>query len=170
MSTEKHVFPTTGLSQGDFDQNRVITVEWDPRAEYAWDEGVAIGKYLQGLKEGKLLGRVCRQCRRRLIPPRMFCEQCYRPTDEWFEAADTGAVKTFSLCYVTWDMIKLDRPQIPAVIDIDGASRGMGILHLLGEVDPSAVHIGMRVRAVWKPPEERMGEITDILYWKPIGR
>jgi len=169
MSTETHVFPTTGLSQEDFDQNRVITVAWNPRAEYGWDEGVAIGHYLQGLKEGKLLGRVCHKCRRRMIPPRMFCEQCFRPTDEWFEAADTGTVKTFSLCNITWDMIKLDRPQIPAVIDVDGASPGMGIMHLLGEVDPQAVRIGLKVKAVWKPADRRTGEITDILYWKPIG-
>jgi len=169
MSTQQRVFPATGLSESDFEQNRIITVEWNPRAEYAWDEGVAIGRYLQGLKEGKLIGRVCRNCRRRMIPPRMFCEQCFRPTDEWFEAQDTGTVKTFSLCYVTWDMIKLDHPQIPAVIDVDGASRGMGILHLLAEVDPQAVHVGMKVRAVWKPPEQRAGEMTDIRYWRPTG-
>lgn len=169
MSTETHVFPTNGLSQSDLDQQRVITVAWNPRAEYAWDEGVAIGRYLQGLKDGKLIGRVCRKCRRRLIPPRMFCEQCFRPTSQWFEAGDTGSVKTFSLCYVTWDMIKLERPQIPAVIDIDGASPGMGIMHLLGEVEPKDVHIGMKVKAVWKPPDQRVGAITDILHWKPLS-
>jgi uncharacterized OB-fold protein len=168
MSTETHVFPTTGLSQEDFDQSRVITVAWTPRAEYGWDEGAAIGRYLQGLKEGKLLGRICHKCRRRMIPPRMFCEQCFRATDEWFEAADTGTVKTFSLCNITWDMIKLDRPQIPAVIDVDGASTGMGIMHLLGEVDPQAVRVGLKVQAVWKPADQRAGEITDILYWKPM--
>jgi len=168
MATHNHVFPTTGLSQSDFDQNRVVTVDWVPRAEYAWDEGVAMGRYLQGLKEGKILGRVCHKCRRRLVPPRMFCEQCFRPTDEWFEAGDTGTVKTFSLCYVTWDMIKLDQPQIPAVIDIDGASPGMGIMHLLGDADPQAVRIGMKVWAVWRPVDQRAGAITDILYWKPM--
>jgi uncharacterized OB-fold protein len=41
-------------------------------------------------------------------------------------------------------------------------------MHMLGEVDPQAVHIGMRVQAVWKPPEEREGAITDILYFKPL--
>ncbi len=169
MSNENRVFPSIGLSQDDFDQNRVLTVAWNPRAEYDWDEGVAIGGYLHGLKDGKLLGRVCHKCRRRVIPPRMFCEQCFRPTDEWFEAADMGTVKTFSLCYVTWDMVKLEQPQIPAVIDIDGASPGMGILHLLGEVEPQAVHVGLKVKALWKPAEQRAGAITDILYWKPVG-
>jgi len=168
MSMEKHVYPTSGLSEKDFEQKQVITVAWTPRAEYEWDEGVAIGRYLQGLKEGKLIGRVCHHCRRKLIPPRMFCEQCFRPTDEWFEAGDTGTIKTFSLCYVTWDMIRLEHPQIPAVIDIDGASAGMGIMHLVSEVDPKAVRIGMKVKAVWKAADKREGAITDILYWKPM--
>ena len=43
-----------------------------------------------------------------------------------------------------------------------------GIMHKLGEVDPDAVKIGMRVQAVWKPEEEREGSITDILYFKPV--
>jgi hypothetical protein len=44
----------------------------------------------------------------------------------------------------------------------------MGILHMLGEVGPDDVKIGMKVRAVWKKPEDRTGAITDILYFKPI--
>ena len=98
----------------------------------------------------------------------MFCEWCFCPTDEWVYLQDTGTVKTFSLCYITWNMISLTRPQIPAVIDIDGASKGMGIMHLLGEVEPDQVKIGMRVQAVWKPAAERQGAITDILYFKPL--
>jgi hypothetical protein len=58
---------------------------------------------------------------------------------------------------------------MPAVIEIDGASTGHGILHKLGDVDPQALHIGMRVRAVWKPAKQRTGAITDILYFKPTG-
>jgi uncharacterized OB-fold protein len=55
------------------------------------------------------------------------------------------------------------------VIDVDGASTGMGIMHLLGEVDPQTVRIGLKVKALWKPAEQRDGAITDILYWKPMG-
>ena len=65
-------------------------------------------------------------------------------------------------------MVRLQEPQIPAVVEIDGASAGMGIMHLLGEVNPDTVKIGMRVQAVWKPPEERTGAITDIAYFKPL--
>jgi uncharacterized OB-fold protein len=67
-------------------------------------------------------------------------------------------------------MKRLQQPQIPAVIDIDGASKGMGIMHMLGQVEPDAVQIGMRVQAVWKQAAERQGDITDILYFAPMGK
>jgi uncharacterized OB-fold protein len=40
-------------------------------------------------------------------------------------------------------------------------------MHLLGEVDPKDIKIGMKVKAVWKDPKDRTGAITDIKYWKP---
>jgi hypothetical protein len=102
-----------------------------------------------------------------MIPPRMFCERCFRPTDEWVYVKDTGRIITFSLCYVTWDVRRLKQPQIPAVIEIDGASPGMGILHAVKKVPPKQVKIGMPVRAVWKPSAQRVGSIIDIAYWEP---
>jgi uncharacterized OB-fold protein len=89
--------------------------------------------------------------------------------NEWIPLMDTGSVNTFSLCYVTWDMRRLERPEISAVVDIDGTSPRAGILHLLGEVEPEDVRIGMRVRAVWKDPGEREGAITDLKYFRPTS-
>src|ERR671910_847677 len=72
-----------------------------------------------------------------------------------------------ALCYVSWDVRRLKQPEIPAVIEIDGASRGMGILHLISKVAPRDVHVGMRVTAVWRTASKRTGSITDIAYWMP---
>ncbi len=165
---KEYVYDSVYLRRDDFEEGRVLFETWDPNACYAWDAGVAIGRYLQELKAGRLIGRQCPQCRQVLIPPRMVCESCFYPTAHWVELEDTGTVLTFSRCYITWDMIKLEKPQMPAVIEIDGASPGMGIMHMLGEVDPDTLEIGMRVQAVWKPPEEREGAITDIRYFKPL--
>jgi hypothetical protein len=63
---------------------------------------------------------------------------------------------------------RIKEPEIPAVINLDGASPLHGIMHKLGEVDPKEVNIGMRVKAVWKPASKRQGSINDILYFKPI--
>lgn len=159
--------PGTPLTKAEF-ETEVLSTRWVPEARYAWDAGIAIGRYLEALQEGVILGSRCHRCQRTVVPPRLFCESCFRPMDEYVPLQDTGTVNTFSLCYVTWDVRRIDEPEIPAVIEIDGADPGMGILHLLGEVNPEEVHIGMRVQAVWKPEEERVGAITDIRYFRPI--
>jgi len=62
----------------------------------------------------------------------------------------------------------LEESEIPAVIDIDGTNPLVGIMHKIGGVDPKDVKIGMKVKAVWKPEDEREGSILDIKYFKPV--
>lgn len=163
------------LKESDFKEGRVFFTHGEPGTAYRWDAGYAIGRFLAGLKEGKILGVKCDRCGRVVVPPRLFCEKCFKEMDHWIQLPDTGTVNTFSLCYISWDMKRLKDPEIPAVIDIDGTDRGdgkpVGFLHKLGEVDTETLKkrgVGMRVRAVWKPVEQREGRITDILYFKPI--
>jgi len=163
----KH-FPGTSLSESDFSEGKVLFTYDEMRGEFAWDTGIGIGAYLAGLKRGQILGAYCPSCRKTVVPPRVVCEWCFRPIEQIVPLQDTGIVNTFSLCYVTWDMQRLTQPEIPAVVEIDGASPLHGILHKLGEVDPQQVHVGLRVQAVWKPEDERQGAITDILYFKPL--
>jgi uncharacterized OB-fold protein len=101
-----------------------------------------------------------------LVPPRMFCERCFRSTDAWVQVESTGVVQTFSICHVRWDMEPLEVPELPAVIAIDGSDGGF--LHTLGEVEPDEVRIDMAVEAVWKPVSERVGSILDIAYFRPM--
>ena len=74
--------------------NKAITATWQPDLCYDWDNGPAISRYLAELKQGRLIGKHCRKCSRILLPPRMFCELCWRPTDEWVYVQDTGTVNT----------------------------------------------------------------------------
>jgi len=167
MSANIENFPGTPLSQADFDEGKILTTHWKPKLEYGWDAGVAISRYLAELKNGRLIGIKCNRCRRTVVPPRVVCEWCWEPMEDWVYLEDTGTVNTFSICYIRWDATRAKEPQIPAVIEIHGASRGAGILHLLDEVNPDDVTIGMKVQAVWKPAEERSGSITDIKYFRP---
>jgi uncharacterized OB-fold protein len=166
--------PGTSLTEHALSQGDALISHWRVKSDYAWDMGVAVSKFLAGMKEGVLLGVYCGRCDRTLLPPRAFCELCFVPLSRWVELKDTGTVNTFSVSYVNWDATRRQTPEVPAVIEIDGASPGMGIMHLLGEVGEdlgavrAAVSIGTRVQAVWKPPEEREGAITDIRYFKPI--
>jgi uncharacterized OB-fold protein len=156
----------TSLSDAEF---RAATGAVEQRLDtrYEWDAGEAVGAFLDGLREQRILATTCVSCGRTLVPPRKFCERCFRPTDGWTEVPHTGTVETFSLCHVTWDMQPLDEPQIPAVIRLDGTSEG-GFLHLLGEVAPDDVRAGMQVEAVWKPAGSRVGSILDIVHFRPM--
>ena len=169
----KH-FPGTSLSEKDFADGKILFNHDALKAEFAWDTGIAIGAYLAGLKRGEILGAYCATCRKIVVPPRTVCEWCFHPMDEYVPVLDTGTVNTFSLCYVTWDVKRITEPEIPAVISLDGASElgdtsviMGGIMHKIGGIEPDKVKIRMRVKAVWKPEEERSGSITDILYFEP---
>ncbi len=171
MQEKVKVSGGTALSDDDIRSGKIFVTEDSLNCAYAWDTGVAINRYLAELKKGKIIAIKCRDCRRIMIPPRLFCELCYVPCSDWLYVQDTGTVNTFSICHVNWDASRIkegEKPHLPAVIEIDGASEGMGIMHILGEVEPDQIKIGMKVQAVWKPDEERTGSITDIKYFKPI--
>jgi uncharacterized protein len=168
MTVKIKEFPGISLSEQDFEDGKILYNFDKLNGIYGWDTGIGIGSYLASLKEGVILGSYCSTCRKTVVPPRTVCELCYRPMEKYVPIKDTGTVNTFSLCYVTWDVKRIKEPEIPAVIDLDGASPIHGIMHMLGEIDPKDVKIGMRVQAVWKPAKDRQGSINDILYFKPI--
>jgi len=141
-----------------------------PDLSYAWDNGLAITSYLDGLKNGKIRGSYCRRTQRMMIPPRAFSELGnLDPVSEYFELADTGTVMTYTISNVDWASLPLPEGQVNifAVIAIDGAAEYTGLVHKLGEVEPKDITVGMRVKAVWKKAEERTGSILDILYFAP---
>lgn len=169
MSVKIKEYPGTPVKIADLRSGAIPSVRFDLKAKYAFTAGIAYSRYLSELKEGRIIARKCRKCARVLVPPRMFCEVCFKPTDEWVYVSDEGEILTYSVSYVGPLAERLKEPTIVAVIKLDGASPGMGILHRLGEVRPEDVRIGMRVKAVWRPEAEREGSVNDIAFFKPIG-
>jgi len=169
MSEKIKHYPGEELKSEDIREGRVPTEKFRPNAKYAWSAGIAIGRFLEELKKGRIIASTCSKCGRIMVPPRIYCELCFKPTDGWTYVKDTGTINTFSASYLAADASRLKEPIIVAIIDLDGASKSMGIIHKIGEVeDWKQLRIGMKVKAVWKPPEEREGAITDIKYFKPI--
>ncbi|HZA24778.1 MAG TPA: zinc ribbon domain-containing protein, partial [Dehalococcoidia bacterium] len=83
-------FSGTSLTDHALTTGEVLSSEWHVKSEYSWDAGLAIGTFLEGLKQGKILGMKCPECRRIVVPPRAFCELCFRPINDWMELPDTG--------------------------------------------------------------------------------
>ena len=156
------------LSQKQIDRGSALQTRYRPEAKYSWAAGQAMSRFLEELQNGKLIARKCHACQRTLFPPRMFCEQCYRPTDEWVYVKDSGTIETFSVSYLDKDAKRITEPIFVGVVSVDGASPQMGMMHYFGEVTKETIRIGMKVKAVWKPPPERTGSVLDIRYWKPL--
>lgn len=135
---------------------------------YNWSAGIAGSRFLRELKENaRIMGTKCTKCNRILVPPRIFCEECFSKVDTWEVVQETGIIETFAVSYYSATMELLETPQIIAVIKFDGTDAGM--VHFLGETDdPKKIKIGQKVRAVFKDKEERTGSILDIKYFKLI--
>ncbi len=170
LSSKVTRYRGTEISPEEVAAGKHLITTYQTTMKYSWTSGVAISRFLDGLKEGQLWGRKCNGCGRTMVPPRMYCEECFRPTDEWVRVKDTGKVNTFSISYVNNDASRRKKPIVVAVVELDGASPEMGILHLIGDVDPREVEVGMKVKAEWKPAARRTGAITDIAYFGPAGR
>jgi uncharacterized OB-fold protein len=151
--------PGTHVSNKDISERKVNYTWWEPEVQYSWSLGPAMSRFLQELKAGRLIGKNCDRCKRVIVPPRMFCEYCYGPT---------GAVETFSISYLDPDARRIKDPILIGVISIDGAAPQHGFMHYFGEMKPEELKIGMKVKAVWKPENEREGSIKDIKYFKPL--
>ncbi len=149
------------------DLEKIPHVRAKPNAKYAWAAGMAISRFLDELKNGKIIGRVCKNCERVLVPPRMFCERCYKPTTEWVYLPGTAVVETFSISYIDQSANRIKEPILVGTVAFDGAPPDCGIMHYFGEVEPEKLQIGMPVEPVWKPKEERVGSVLDIRYFRP---
>ena len=100
LSSKIRAYGGTEIDLKDLDAGKFLVTHYDTALRYSWTSGVAIGRFLEGLKEGELWARKCNKCGRTLIPPRAYCEEDFTPTDEWVRVKDTGTVNTFSISYV----------------------------------------------------------------------
>lgn len=146
----------------------IVPGKWE--IPYRHSAGEVGTKFYEGLKQKKILGLRCPKCKRVIVPPRLFCDRCLVPMNEWVEVKDTGTIVTFTICY--WKFTGLpEPPYCVAWIKLDGADEG--ILHFVGGVDLSdpkkaleKIRVGARVKAKWR--EKRTGSILDIEYFEPI--
>jgi len=101
-------------------------------------------KFIEALKEGKLMGTKCKKCGVRYLPPRAHCK-CGSHEVEWYEAPIRG--KLFSYTLVTFppeSMIKY-APYILAVAELEDGSR---LLAQTTGVSPKTLQVGLPVQVV----------------------
>jgi uncharacterized OB-fold protein len=137
------------------------------RLRYEHTASAAESAYLRGLAEGRLIGQRCPVCGKVYIPSRGVCPADGVPADTPVELPDVGTVTTFSIVNVGYPGQKVTPPYVAAAVLLDGAD--IAFQHLILGCDPGDVHLGMRVRAVWRPPGERDTTAFAISHFEPAG-
>lgn len=134
------------------------------RLEYTYRRSVGpvLGRFLGGLREGRIEGIRARDGRV-LVPPQEYDPVTAEALEEWVPVGPGGVVVSWA--WITQPLPKqpLRRPFAWALIRLDGAHTAM--LHAVDAGDSSAMRTGMRVTARWRP--DRAGDIRDIESFVP---
>lgn len=158
------------------DEAELLVQERILEVRFHWSAGPYLGRFLGMLKEeGRLWVVRCPGCKRILMPPRIVCGICYTETppfpNGWFPLSGRGRL-------LDWERViypQMDpetgtiRPE-PYIHGTFALDEGVLFTHYLGpeDLDESTLREGLRVEAVVKPKEERVGKPTDIRYFKLV--
>ncbi|MBI5586708.1 MAG: Zn-ribbon domain-containing OB-fold protein [Deltaproteobacteria bacterium] len=136
----------------------------------------AAGQYLtRALTElrdnGRFYGVKCPKCGRVQLPPRIVCAECLVRNEEWVELGLEGTLKAFTIMYLPLNDPTTGKPHNPPFVygsvQLDEATSVLD--HLVNiEPDMDKIWVGMRCRIVLRPQEERIGDLSDILYFQPL--
>jgi hypothetical protein len=142
-----------------------IVEHQDLKVPYRYSMGATTSKFFIEIRDQKkILGIRCPKCKVVFVPPRSTCGRCFSPLDKWVKVSDQGTLQTYTIVHYPTPVQPAPTPLIYGVIKLDGADTGLA--HLINEADYEKLRVGMRVRAVFK--EERVGNMLDILYFKPV--
>ncbi len=131
---------------------------------YRYSYGEHYDRFYREMRDNKRIMAVeCPKCGAVLLPPRPYCGFCYTPVDGWVQVSDEGTLLTYTVVYLPFIGQPTEPPYIYAFIMLDGA--GVQFPHILGEIEPPDVRVGMRVKARWS--EDRKGTLHDIEYFRP---
>ena len=151
--------------RGDADP---VTITVTPvRLRYEHTASAAESAYLRGLADGRLIGRRCPACGKVYVPSRGVCPADGVPADSQVELPDVGTVTTFSIVNVGYPGQQVTPPYVAAAVLLDGAD--IAFQHLILGCDPGDVHLGLRVRAAWRPRAEWDTTAETISHFEPAG-
>jgi len=137
--------------------------------------GLRLSKFFTTLRdEAKILALKCPQCQRVIFPPRPVCGFCRitvgEKEEDWLALSDEGTVVSFQVATerevdrVTGRIV--GQPNPCGFIRLDGGDEWTILVHYLEMIDIERLRRGMRVKAVWKPKDERRGRMSDIAYFR----
>lgn len=139
---------------------------------YRFAAGKYLSRFLLELRDnGKFLGIRCPVCKRVQLPPRIVCAVCHVKNSEWVELGRDGTLTAFTIMHLPLTDPTTGKPHEPPFcygsVRLDGSDSVVDYF-LNVEPDIRRLRVGMRMRVVLKPREERIGDLSDILYFDPV--
>lgn len=131
---------------------------------YSRSVGPVLGAFLQGLQDGRIVG-VQADGGRVVVPPAEYDPVSGADTGELVEVGPGGVVTTWGWTESPGPDQPLDHPFAWALVRLDGA--GTALLHVVDVASPADMVTGMRVRARFRPAEQRVGHVRDIEAFEP---
>ena len=146
------------------DKGEVITDIVTLRYDYSLGE--VAGRFMAGLKEGKILATRCSKSGLTYLPPRSYCERSFEKCDAWVEAGLEGVIESSTIVVRGFEG-KRKPPVAIAFVKLDGIDSAIGnyVDGLdLSNYDAAMVKLapGQRVRVEFA--EAREGRITDFSF------
>ena len=150
------------------DAEPVTRVTIPARLDYTYSPGGAQSRFLTALTHRQLIGERCPKCTRVYIPPRGVCPTCGRTTDEQVDLPETGTVTMFCIVNIAAKGLDIEIPYCYAYVLLDGAH--VGLHARIGGLPHDRVHVGLRVRAVWRDTGGRPAAgLAAISHFEPTG-
>lgn len=145
--------------------------------DYAVRTNPVAAAFGEELAEGRIIGHRCPSCSLVYVPPKGYCPICVVPTadDDRVDIADRGCVTSWTVLTPIQYAGQKERDDYAlASILLDGADGTIGQQRLV-DVPLDQIRMGMRVEAVWAPPEERTADDrgyglgSAVSGWRPSG-
>jgi uncharacterized OB-fold protein len=130
---------------------------------YTRSTGPAIGAFLTGLREAKIVG-VRGSDGRVIVPAIDYDPVTSEDLSDFVTVADTGVVTTWSWNDRPIKGQPLDKPFAWALVKLDGAD--VAFLAAVDAGSPDAISTGAKVKARWA--QERIGSIRDLVCFEVI--
>lgn len=167
---EKYVDPAGGGKK----EQELIVLKKTISVGQKFSTGPVMGKFLNALKEKKILANKCPKCGRLQLPAREVCAECRVRVNEFVEVGPKGQVRYMEyVYYASPDPLTGETRETPygmANILLDGCKGNETFAHLIRRDQIDRIQggrddkPGIRVRPVWR--EKREGNIFDIEYFE----
>ena len=97
------------------------------------------------LREKKLMGNSCDECKNLMIPPRMLCTKCRGKKLSWSQFRGEGSLETFTIVHVPPSFLKDKTPYAIGIVRLDEGPKVTARLVNVDVERPETIKMSMRV-------------------------